>query len=76
MSDHKNSVYLFFDFILFVDDEFEVDPQSLKSIINSEGMTPVRVTAPVRRTLGGHALRQVELSIFLVVQFSGMLLLP
>lgn len=76
MSDHKNSVYLFFDFILFVDDEFEVDPQSLKSIINSEGMTPVRVTAPVRRTLGGHALRQVELSIFLVVQFSGMLWLP
>lgn len=49
----------FLDFILFVDDEFEVDPQSLKSIINSEGMTPVRVTAPVRRTLGGHALRQV-----------------
>lgn len=59
MSDHRNSVYLFLDFILFVDDEFEVDPQSLKSIINSEGMTPVRVTAPVRRTLGGHALRQV-----------------
>lgn len=76
MSDHRNSVYLFLDFILFVDDEFEVDPQSLKSIINSEGMTPVRVTAPVRRTLGGHALRQVELSIFLVVQFSGMLWLP
>lgn len=69
-------MYLFLDFILFVDDEFEVDPQSLKSIINSEGMTPVRVTAPVRRTLGGHALRQVELSIFLVVQFSGMLCLP
>lgn len=76
MSDHKNLLYLFFNFILFVDDEFEVDPQSLKSIINSEGMTPVRVTAPVRRTLGGHALRQVELSIFLVVQLSGMLWLP
>lgn len=76
MSDHKNSVYLFFNFILFVDDEFEVDPQSLKSIINSEGLTPVRVTAPVRRTLGGHALRQVVSLILMVAQFSWMMWLP
>lgn len=55
----KKKSYINFYHYFFVDDEFEVDPQSLKSIINSEGMTPVRVTAPVRRTLGGHALRQV-----------------
>lgn len=69
-------MYLFLDFILFVDDEFEVDPQSLKSIINSEGLTPVRVTAPVRRTLGGHALRQVVSLILMVAQFSWMMWLP
>ncbi|XP_062587392.1 uncharacterized protein LOC134249040, partial [Saccostrea cucullata] len=40
-------------------DEFEVDPQSMRNIINSEGLTPVRVTAPVRKTLGGPIIRQV-----------------
>ena len=50
---------LFFPFV-FSEDEFEVDPLSLKSIINSEGMTPVRVTAPVRKTLAGPFFRQVS----------------
>jgi hypothetical protein len=44
---------------LFVAEEFEVDPQSLRSIINSESLTPVRVTAPVRSTLGGPIMRKV-----------------
>ena len=45
---------------VFTEDEFEVDPLSLKNIINSEGMTPVRVTAPVRKTLAGPIFRQVS----------------
>ena len=50
----------------FSEDEFEVDPLSLKSIINSEGMTPVRVTAPVRKTLAGPIFRQVSTCRFLL----------
>ncbi|XP_061186151.1 uncharacterized protein LOC133194168 [Saccostrea echinata] len=45
-------------------EEFEVDPQSMRNIINSEGLTPVRVTAPVRKTLGGPVIRQERPSIY------------
>lgn len=42
---------------------FEPDPQALRSIINSEGMTPVRVAAPKRQTTSGAVIRQVLIYI-------------
>lgn len=45
---------------LFPEMKFEHDPQALRSIINSEGMTPLRVAAPKRQTTTGAIIRQVN----------------